>query len=324
MQYRKLGRSDIEVSEISLGCWTMGGLNWVDGMPNGWANVDEKEIDEAINYAIDHGVNHFDNADVYGNGRAERMLARILEGRTKQFVIATKVGWFPGTAAHAFEPEHIRHQCEQSLINLKRDYIDLYYFHHGNFGKNDEYLDEAIEVMYRLRDEGKVRLIGQSAYSHRDFQKLIPKVKPDVIQSWSNAMETPFIEEGSPTRKLMEENNISFVAFRPLGQGLLLDRYHKDNPPKFEDGDHRKGLDRFSAEKLAELEPKLELLKGKFGSSIEDLARMSLQYLLHYKFMGAVIPGFRNLNQVKIDLSPMDKPLSDEEFEFINQVFSKA
>jgi len=324
MQYRKLGRSDIEVSEISLGCWTMGGLNWVDGMPNGWANVDEKEVTEAINYAIENGVNHFDNADVYGNGKAERMLARILGSRTKQFVIATKVGWFPGTAASAFEPAHIRHQCEQSLINLKRDYIDLYYFHNGYFGDDDEYLDDAIDVMYKLRDEGKIKLIGQSAYSNEDFQKLIPKVKPDVIQSWANAMETPFIEEGSPTRKLMEENNISFVAFRPLGQGLLLDRYHKDNPPKFEDGDHRKGLGRFSVEKLAELEPKLELLKQKFGSSIEDLARMSLQYLLHYKFMGAVIPGFRNLNQVKIDLSPMDNPLTDEEFEFINQVFSKV
>ncbi|MGB5893008.1 MAG: aldo/keto reductase [Ignavibacteriaceae bacterium] len=324
MQYRKLGKSNIEVSEISLGCWTMGGLNWVDGMPNGWANVDEKEVAEAINYAIDNGVNHFDNADVYGNGKAERMLARILGNRTNDFIIATKVGWFPGTAANAFEPAHIRHQCEQSLINLKRDYIDLYYFHNGYFGDNDVYLDDAIEVMCKLRDEGKVRLIGQSAYSNEEFQKLIPKVKPDVIQSWANAMETPFIEEGSPTRKLMEENNISFVAFRPLGQGLLLDRYHKDNPPKFEDGDHRKGLDRFSAEKLAELEPKLELLKGKFGSSIEELARMALQYLLHYKFMGAVIPGFRNLKQVKVNLSVMDKPLTEEEFGFINQVFSKV
>jgi len=323
MKYRKLGKSNIEVSEISLGCWTMGGLNWVNGTPNGWANVDETEIAEAINYAIDKGVTHFDNADVYGNGKAERMLARILGSRKNNFIIATKIGWFPGTAANAFEPAHIRHQCEQSLINLNRDYIDLYYFHHGYFGKNDEYLDDAIEVMYRLCDEGKIRLIGQSAYSNEDFQKLIPKVKPDVIQSYANALETVFIEENSPTRKLMEENQISFVAFRPIGQGLLLGKYKKENPPKFEDGDHRKGLERFSAESLAKLEPGIEKLKNKFGSNIEDLARVALQYLLHYNFMGAVIPGFRNLQQVKVNLSAIDKPLTDDEFEFVKSMFDK-
>jgi len=322
VKYRKLGKSNIEIPEISLGCWTMGGLNWVNGEPNGWANVDEKEVTDAINYAIDNGVTHFDNADVYGNGKAERMLARILGNRTNNFIIATKIGWFPGTAANAFEPAHIRHQCEQSLINLQRDYIDLYYFHHGYFGKNDEYLDDAIEVMYRLREEGKVRLIGQSAYSNEDFQKLIPKVKPDVIQSYANAMETIFIEENSPTRKLMEENQISFVAFRPIGQGLLLGKYNKENPPKFEDGDHRKGLERFSADYLTKLEPKIEKLKSKFGSRIEDLARAALQYLLHYNFMGAVIPGFRNLYQVKVNLSATDKPLTDDEFNFVKNVFA--
>jgi len=193
MKYRKLGKSNIEVSEISLGCWTMGGLNWVNGDPNGWANVDEREVAEAINYAIDHGVNHFDNADVYGNGKAERMLARILGSRTNNFIIATKIGWFPGTAANAYEPKHIRYQCEQSLINLKRDYIDIYYFHHGWFGDRNEYLDDAVEVMYKLKEEGKIRLIGQSAYSHEDFQKLIPKVKPDVVQTFANAVERVFL-----------------------------------------------------------------------------------------------------------------------------------
>jgi aryl-alcohol dehydrogenase-like predicted oxidoreductase len=126
----------------------------------------------------------------------------------------------------------------------------------------------------------------------------------------------------SPTRKLMDKDQISFIAFRPVGQGLLLDKYKKDSPPKFEDGDHRKGLDRFSVEKLAALEPKLEQLKYKFGSSMEDLARAALQYLLYYPVMGAVIPGFRNLNQVKVNLSAMDKPLTDDEFNFINNVFS--
>ncbi|HEY3746600.1 MAG TPA: aldo/keto reductase, partial [Gemmatimonadaceae bacterium] len=129
MRYRELGQSGIKVSEISLGCWTMGGLNWVDGYANGWANVDENEVARAIDFAIERGVNHFDNADVYGNGRAERMLARLLGARTEKLIIATKVGHFPGTAEHAYEPRHIRHQCEQSLINLRRDHIDLYYFH---------------------------------------------------------------------------------------------------------------------------------------------------------------------------------------------------
>lgn len=321
MKYRKLGKSDIEVSEISLGCWTLGGLNWVNGDPNGWANVNEDEVREAINYAIDNGVTHFDNADVYGNGRAERMLARILGNRSNDFVIATKIGWFPGTAAHAFEPQHIRHQCEQSLKNLNRDYIDLYYFHHGHFGDKDEYLDDAVEVMYKLKDEGKIRLIGQSAYSHDDFSKLIPKVKPQVIQSFSSALDDRFLKESTPTRKLLDENNISFVAFGPVAQGILLDKYDKNNPPKFEAGDHRKDSHRFSKENLTKLEPILEKLKSKFGSSVEDLARAALQYLLHYKEVGCVIPGFRNLKQVKSNLAGQDKPLTDEEFNYIKGLF---
>lgn len=323
MKYRKLGKSNIEVSEISLGCWTMGGSNWVNGTPNGWADVNENEIAEAINYVIDNGVNHFDNADVYGNGRAERMLARILRGRTIEFIIATKVGWFPGTAAHAYEPQHIRHQCEQSLINLNRDYIDLYYFHHGGFGDNDEYLDDAVEAMYKLKEEGKVRLIGQSAYSHEDFVKLIPKVNPDVIQSYASAIDDKFVKEGSPTRKMLDERDISFIAFGPVAQGLLLDKYDKNNPPQFEEGDHRKRSKKFTKEYLEQLEPKMESIKQWFGSSVEELARMALQYLLHYKAVGAVIPGFRNLNQVKSNLAGWDNPLSDDEFKFIQGVFAE-
>jgi len=167
MKYRTLGSSDVKVSEISLGCCTMGGINWVEGKSNGWGNVSEDEITAAIKLAVDRGVNHFDTADQYGNGRAERMLARVLARlglKSTDFVIASKVGHFAGTAEHAYEPAHIRHQCEQSLINLKREYIDLYYFHHGNFGEKDRYLTEAAATMDQLVKEGMVRLKGQSAY----------------------------------------------------------------------------------------------------------------------------------------------------------------
>lgn len=321
MKYRKLGKSNIEVSEISLGCWTMGGLNWVNGTPNGWADVDEREIREAIYYAMDKGVNHFDNADVYGNGKAERMLSRILGEKSKDIIIATKIGYFPGTAAHAYEPQHIRHQCEQSLVNLKRDFIDIYYFHHGDFGENDIYLNDAVETMFRLRDEGKIRLIGLSARKDEDFRRLVPITKPEVLQSFSNALDNRYLGEGKPVRILLEENHISFVAFGPVAQGLLLGKYDKKNLPKFEDGDHRKNSPRFTVEYLEKLEPKIEMLKQKFGSNVEDLSRAALQYLLHYQVVGAVIPGFRNLKQVMINLDAADKPLTDEEFNFIKELF---
>ena len=199
MNYRQVGTSDLKVSEISFGCWTMGGLNWVNGTPNGWADVNEDEITAGIKAAIDAGVNHFDNADVYGNGRAERMLARVLDRlgvKSTDVIIATKVGWFPGTAENVYEPAHIRHQCEQSLINLKREYIDLYYFHHGNFGEGDKYLPAAADTLDKLVKEGKVRIKGQSAYSDADFEKTVPVVKPAVLQSWAHALDDPFVRPG--------------------------------------------------------------------------------------------------------------------------------
>jgi myo-inositol catabolism protein IolS len=105
-------------------------------------------------------------------------------------------------------------------------------------------------------------------------------------------------------------------------KGLLLDKYKKENPPQFEDGDHRKGLQRFSYENLAKLEVQLNKIKEKFGSSTEDLARVALQFVLKYNFTAAVIPGFRNLHQVKVNLSAIDKPLTDDEFEYIKSVFT--
>jgi aryl-alcohol dehydrogenase-like predicted oxidoreductase len=323
MKYRQLGQSDIKVSEISLGCWTMGGLNWVNGTPNGWANVDEAEVKTAIDYALEQGVNHFDNADVYGNGKAEQMLARILGDRAKKLTIASKVGWFPGTAENAYEPAHIRHQCEQSLVNLKRDVLDIYYFHHGNFGPNDRYLADAIVTMKQLRKEGKIRLIGLSSYSHEDFTRLVPQIKPDILQSWAHALDDKFIREGSPTRKLLDERKMSFVAFSPLSQGLLLGKFDPKNPPKFDEGDHRKDDERFTTETLLKLQPKIEKLKARFGSDVKDLARVALQYDLAHLCVACVIPGFRNLRQVQVNLAGWDKPLTTDDVAFVRDTFKE-
>ncbi len=323
MKTHKLGTSDIEVSEISLGCWTMGGLNWVNGRPNGWANVDEGEVTAAVKKAVDAGVNHFDNADVYGNGKAEQMLARVLKKlglKSEDFIIATKVGHFPGTAAHAYEPAHIRHQCEQSLINLQRETIDIYYFHHGSFG---DHLEEAAVTMDALVKEGKVRIKGQSAYSADDFERAVPVVKPQVLQSWAHALDTQFITPGSPVSNLLEKHNMSFVAFSPLCQGILLDKFDPGNPPKFEEGDHRKGDRRFTADYLRGMKPKLEKIKARFGSSTEDMAAVALNYVLSFPNLGCVIPGFRNERQVSCNLAAAGQMLSKDDTEFIRGVFAE-
>lgn len=325
MNYRNLGTSGVKVSEISFGCWTMGGLNWVNGSPNGWADVDEDEITKGIKLAIDAGVNHFDNADVYGNGRAERMLARVFDRlgvRSTDYVIATKIGHFPGTAEHAYTPAHIRHQCEQSLINLKRDYIDLYYFHHGDFGPGAKYLQEAAATMDKLVEEGKVRLKGQSAYSADDFEKTVPVVKPQALQSWAHALDDGFVRPGSRVSRLMEEHNLTFVAFSPLAQARLLDKYNPDNPPQFEPGDHRKGSGAFSAEAIAALKPKLQKLKARFGDTTEDLAAVALNYVLAQPRVACVIPGFRNERQARCNVAAAGRALSEDDLRFIRETLA--
>lgn len=325
MNTRRLGNTDVAVSEISFGCWTMGGLNWVNGTPNGWAEVDENEITAGIKAALDAGVNHFDNADVYGNGRAERMLARVLNRlgvKSTDVIIASKVGHFPGTAGHAYEPAHIRHQCEQSLLNLGREYLDIYYFHHGDFGEGDGYLSEAAATLDALVQEGKVRVKGQSAYSADDFERVVPVVKPSVLQSWAHALDDQFVRPGSPVSRLMEAHSMSFVAFSPLAQARLLGTYSSARPPSFEPGDHRRGSAAFSAEALAELEPKLEKLKARFGSGTEDLAAMALQYVLAQPRVACVIPGFRNERQARCNIAAAGRPLSPEDIKYVIEVLA--
>lgn len=254
----------------------------MEGKPNGWANVDEDEITAAVGRAVDAGVNHFDNADVYGNGRAERMLSRALKRlglKSTDFIIATKVGHFAGTASHAYEPRHIRNQCEQSLSNLRRDYLDIYYFHHGDF---DDYLEDAAGVMDDMVREGKVRVKGRSAYSEDDFLHTVPVVRPDLLQSWGNALAHPFLRPGSALAGLLEKLGLSFVAFAPLAQGRLLDKFDPENPPAFEEGDHRRGSDRFSRTHLLEFREKMRAVKERFGVETSSLTAVAQRFILNF------------------------------------------
>jgi aryl-alcohol dehydrogenase-like predicted oxidoreductase len=253
------------------------------------------------------------------------MLARVFDKlgvKSTDFVVATKIGHFPGTAAHAYEPAHIRHQCEQSLINLKRDYIDLYYFHHGDFGPDACYLDDAAATLDKLVEEGKVRIKGQSAYSADDFERVAPVVRPQALQSWAHALDDQFVLPGSRVSNLMEKHNMTFVAFSPLAQGRLLDKYDPKNPPQFEPGDHRRGSGSFSAEAIEALKPKLEKLKARFGGETADLGAMALNYILAMPRVACVIPGFRNERQAACNVGAAGRTLTADDVKFIQETLA--
>ncbi len=330
MRYHQIGDTDIKISEIGFGCWTMGGPNYsVDnGAPIGWADVNPEEVIEGIKAGLDAGVTHFDNADIYGNGRAERMLNECfhrLGVSPTDVVIASKVGHMKGTAAHAYEPHHIRHQCEQSLRNLGVDTIDLYYLHHDIFAPDDQpgNIHEAAATMQALKQEGKIRAIGQSAYSEAGFVRSAEVLKPSVFQSWANLIEDNFIRPGAPVQKLMDDGAISFVAFGPLGKGVLLDKFDPENPPVFEDGDVRANRSEFKGEYLKKLKPILEQVKAKHGETTEDLSSVCCRFVAGHPHVAGVIPGFRNERQAHCNVrGGADDPLTDAEISELREWFA--
>ncbi|MCA9288628.1 MAG: aldo/keto reductase [Phycisphaerales bacterium] len=341
MRYNQIPRTDLSLSEIGFGCWTMGGPNWnlFNGKPIGWGDVSIDDVAAGLKAGLDAGVNHFDNADIYGNGRAERLLRDCLKRLgvpADRLVIATKVGWFAGCAPHAYTPRHIRNQCEQSLENLGVEAIDIYYFHNPYFADWPHPLNtraavgpdmpgniaDAAATMQELVNEGKVRVVGQSAYSVEEFERTIPLTRPRVLQSRANMLVDAYIRPDSRLQPIMSEQDIRFVAFGPLGQGLLLDKFDPDKPPAFDEGDVRGVNEAFTSDRLRALKPKMARIRQRFGDSVEDLASAAIRFVASHPNVASVIPGFRNERQARCNIARADAELmTEQEMEFCRGVF---
>ena len=324
--YRTLGKSGLKVSEIGLGCWAIGGPSFSDdGFPNGWTGNNDVESKVALHRAYELGVNHWDTADVYGRGHSERLIGQVFQEGVKrdQIVLATKVGWFKGTAAQAFDPLHIRHQLEQSLKNLQTDYVDIYYFHNPFFGDNNIFLEQAVAEMQRLKQEGKIRVIGQSAYDFDKFVQLLPITRAEVLQLPYNALKSPFDSPEKNIFKWADSHDLGLVLFGTYAKGLLLDKYDPQNPPQFERGDIRNNYEDFKTEFIKRLKPALLKIEKRFGAGPQTLALVCNQYALSKSRHAVVIPGFKNADQMEINTTTMAKPLQPADLEFITSVFSE-
>jgi myo-inositol catabolism protein IolS len=206
MEYRKLGKTDIDVSVFALGCWPFAGGKV-------WGDQDDDVSIATVHAALDVGINFFDTAEGYEKGHSERVLGRGLEGRRDEAVIATKV-----SAGH-LKPVDIVKACEQSLENLRTDYIDLYQIHWPNW---EVPIEVSLKALEDLKASGKVRAIGVSNFGIQDLGDLLGHGHCETNQLNYGLLWRAVEHEILP---LCKSNDVGLICYSPLAQGLLTGRY---------------------------------------------------------------------------------------------------
>src|SRR6187551_1244627 len=221
MKYRKLGDSDLEVSEISLGSWLTYGVG-----------VEAEKARACLDAAFDVGINFIDTANVYGRGAAETFLGEALKARARDsYVLATKLYFPMSDTDYGLSRAQVEKQLDASLLRLQTDYVDLYQCHRYDSGTP---LEETMEALTRAVESGKVRYIGFSEWpadkisealdlsKSRGFAKFVSS-QPQYSLVWREPEEAVI--------PLCSDNGISQIVWSPLGQGVLTGKYDPDQPP---------------------------------------------------------------------------------------------
>ena len=313
-----LGRTDTTVSAISLGTWAFGGENKIGKKSVGWANQSDRDSRSVLIKAWEKNINHWDTADVYGEGHSERIIGSMWEDIPRNSIfLATKVGWDMGPFSHWYHPKHMKKKIEESLTNLKTDYIDLLYLHHCNFGKQDEYFDDAVEVLKTFQSQGKIRFTGLSDWSNERIVKYLDACNPDVIQPYRNIMDNTYEESG--LKNIVNKNNLGVCFFSPLKHGLLTGKYK--TTAVFKDGDHRSGIKDFqNKNKIKKIMLNCEKLEKKFLHHENPIMHGIVNALFFDSPTGCVLLGQRNIKQVET-ASSLGEILSEEDTSWVKSLY---
>jgi aryl-alcohol dehydrogenase-like predicted oxidoreductase len=203
MQKRRLGRSDLELTVLTMGCWQAG--------KDSWSNVTDEDSIAALRAAFDSGINCFDTAEGYGGGHSERIVAQALEGHREEVILATKVG------ASNLAPEKVATACEGSLERLSTDYIDLYQIHwpSGAWGSSVVPIEDTMAALLKLKEQGKIRAIVSRTSKVTRSRKLstwrIDSLQPPYSLFWRS-----FEENG--TFETCVKHDVSIIPYSPLAQ----------------------------------------------------------------------------------------------------------
>jgi aryl-alcohol dehydrogenase-like predicted oxidoreductase len=292
MQKRKLGKSNLEVSAIGLGCM---GMSWSYGPPK-----DKQEMISLMHAAVDRGITFFDTAEVYGPLLNEELVGEALAPFRRKVVIATKFGWEANPAdggkwsALNSRPEHIKKVAEESLKRLKVDVIDLFYQHRVDLNVPIEDVAGAVKDLIQ---EGKVRHFGLSEASAKTIRRAHAVQPVAALQSeyslfWREPEQTVM-----PT---LEELGIGFVPFSPLGKGFLTGKIDADM--KFDSTDFRNTVPRFSEENRKINQALVDVITSFAQKKKVTPAQVALSWLLAKKPWIVPIPGTTKLPRLEENL----------------------
>ena len=313
MQTRKLGKSNLEVSALGLGCM---GMSFAYGPPH-----DKKEMISLIRAAVDRGTTFFDTAEVYGPFTNEELVGDALAPVRDRVVIATKFGFKPSEADPSrwteldSRPEHIKQVAEASLKRLKTDVIDLFYQHRVDLNVPIEDVAGAVKDLIK---DGKVKHFGLSEAGAQTIRRAHAVQPVTALQSeYSLWWRDPEVEV-LPT---LEELGIGFVPFSPLGKGFLTGKI--DENTTFDKSDFRTMVPRFTAEARKVNQTLVNLLHQIAERKNATPAQIALAWLLAKKPFIVSIPGTRNIDHLRENLGALDVQLTAADLSALDADCSK-
>jgi aryl-alcohol dehydrogenase-like predicted oxidoreductase len=318
LEYRTLGQTGMRVSEISLGTWAFGG---------DWGTVGEDDAYAALNRAVDLGVNFLDTADVYGDGRSERLIGRLLKDRPDdEILVATKAGrrLDPHTA-EGYDYDNLSAFVERSLQNLGVEALDLLQLH---CPPTEAYRQDAtFQALDRLQEEGKLENYGVSVEKVEEARMALDYPNVKTVQIIFNIFRQKPAEEFFP---LAEERHIGILARVPLASGLLSGKMSSDRA--FTEDDHRnfnregQAFDRGETFSGVDFETGLraaEELKAMVPEG-HTLAQFALRWILMHPAVSCAIPGGKNSSQVEDNVAAAGMPpLSDEAMRRAREIYDQ-
>jgi aryl-alcohol dehydrogenase-like predicted oxidoreductase len=317
MEYRELGRTGLKVSALGFGSWAIGGA---------WGSVDDSESLAALNRAIELGVNFFDTADVYGNGRSERLLAKLRQQYREKIYIATKAGrGLNPHIAEGYNRANLTAFVERSLKNLATETINLLQLHCPP--TQVYYMPEVFGVLDDLVNAGKIRYYGVSVEKVEEALKAIEYPNVQSVQIIFNMFRQ------RPAELLFEQakkRKIGILARVPLGSGMLTGKLTPNS--RFDPDDHRtynrsgEAFDRgetFSGVDYQVGLQAVEELKAVCPAGM-SLAQFALRWILMFDAVTCAIPGAKRPSQVDENFTAADlAPISDETMTQVRSIYDR-